>query len=91
MNIRRFLLMKMLNEEVPSPKDERDGVWVDGEILRRFVSCEDDMKDILSDQNKPILRVKDRICETTQEGLHPRITHHGKLLSKKILQFICPY
>ena len=81
----------MLNEEVPSPKDERDGVWVDGEILRRFVSCEDDMKDILSDQNKPILRVKDRICETTQEGLHPRIAHQGKLLSKFFLQFICPY
>lgn len=55
------------------------GYWVDGEILRRFMSCEDPMDDILRNANEPILKHRDILCE--HGGLHPRVSRRGKLLS----------
>lgn len=83
MNVRRFALIHiMFHKKISSLKDERDGVWVDGEILRRFVSCDDDMGDLLSNPTQPMLRVQDCICKQHGKGLNPRIAHQGKWLSR---------
>ena len=86
MNCRRFGLMNfMLSKEVTTQEDEKNGVWVDGGTLRRFMSCEDTMDDILSSPDKPILIVKDHICEHGK-GIHPKDAHKGKWLSKQCFE-----
>ena len=54
-------------------------VWVDGDMLRKFVSCSEDFDSFLSCEG-PILKHKRLIC-CHGKGLHPRVAREGKLLS----------
>uniref|UniRef100_A0A7S3V9M7 ubiquitinyl hydrolase 1 n=1 Tax=Chaetoceros debilis TaxID=122233 RepID=A0A7S3V9M7_9STRA len=58
--------------------DERK-VWVEGSILKRFLSCTDTMDDLFGQKDFPILKHKDLLCEH-KRGLHPRVARTGKLL-----------
>ena len=53
-NLCRIALINiMFHKKISSLKDERDGVWVDGETLCRFISCDVNMGDLLSNPTQP--------------------------------------
>ncbi len=68
-----------------TPPQNDDAVfWVDGKILQRFVSCDDQLEDILGEAGDPILKHKEKMCCCSgYRGLHPREARQGKLLSKQ--------
>ena len=55
-------------------------VWVDGRLLRRFMSCSDTMDDILLAKDESILKHRHLLCKHGT-GLHPVIAHQGKMLT----------
>jgi len=55
-------------------------IWVHGVFLRRFVSCNDPMDDILS--RNCLLHNRCLLCNHGR-GLHPRVARTGKLLPLK--------
>ena len=63
-------------------------VWVEGSTLRRFLSCDDAMKDIIGNANGPILKHDKLIC-THGKGIHPGVSNGGKLLTKSQFQSYC--
>jgi hypothetical protein len=61
--------------------DDNLPVWVDGQALRRFVSCQEDLAPQLFGKG-PLLRHKHLQCDHV--GLHPRVARRGKLLPRPI-------
>ena len=69
--------------EKESAKDDEQ-VWVEGSVLRHYLSCSDEMDDIifgLDSKSEYILSNKKWLC-LHGEGLHPRIARTGKLLPR---------
>jgi len=59
-----------------------DDVWVDAELLRKFVSCEDRLEELLQiPPGEPILQHQVLLCEH-KTGLHPRVARKGKLIPR---------
>jgi hypothetical protein len=58
-------------------------VWVDGEALRQFLSCDETDRSSIIPSSGPLLKHKHFLCEH-QTGLHPRIARRGKLLPRAI-------
>lgn len=57
-------------------------VWVDAELLRKFVSCKDRLQDLMMlPAGHPLLQHQHLLCQHPKPGLHPRIARRGKLLS----------
>jgi len=56
------------------------GHWVEANIFRRFVSCNDTMEDLYNNTTEPILRHKKYLCEHGN-GIHPRTARNGKFLN----------
>ena len=75
-------LRNNLNCEKESTKNY-EKVWVEGSVLRRYLSCSDEMDDIFGFDSKIkyILANKKWLC-IHGEGLHPRIARTGKLLHR---------
>ena len=63
-------------------------VWVEGSTLRRFLSCDDAMEDIIGNANGPILKHDKLIC-THGKGIHPVVSNGGKLLTESQFQSYC--
>lgn len=55
-------------------------VWVPGEFVRRFFSCEDAFDgELENDVTEDVMKTSERLC--AHNGLHPREARRGKLLS----------
>ena len=89
MNCRRSGIMKFMFDVGATPPQSNGSIsnsayWVDGKMLQRFLSCEDELQDILGEADDPILNHKVKIYDHLyDEGLHPRDARQGKLLNKK--------
>ena len=58
--------------------------WVEGEIIRRFLSCSDGMEDVLCPpigSRNTMLQNKQYLCEHGK-GLNPRVAQRGKYLER---------
>ncbi|GFH52133.1 hypothetical protein CTEN210_08609 [Chaetoceros tenuissimus] len=63
-------------------------IWVEGSTLRRFLSCDDGMEDIIGNANGPILKHNMFICKHGK-GIHPDVSNGGKLLTELQFQSYC--
>jgi len=77
--IRQYFLPQ-LDEDTMNHKKDDILFWVHGDILRRLISCDDGLEDVLSSpcllNNKPFL------CDH-DIGLHPRTVRDGKMIAKR--------
>ena len=67
----------------PHLAEPKQPVWVDGEVLRRFLSCDKTENSFAVPASGPLLRHKHLLCEHGN-GLHPRVARRGKLLPRPL-------
>lgn len=61
----------------------QSAVWVDGDVLRSFLSCDKAELGSIVTASGPLLRHKHLLCEHGA-GLHPRTARKGKLLPRPL-------
>jgi hypothetical protein len=69
-----------LDSETRSHKNDDLMYWVHGDLLRRFISCEDTLDDVVR-SSQCFLRNKQYLCKHGF-GLHPSKAREGKMLTK---------
>ena len=76
-------MFSLSSKNPPDDDEDSSPVWVDAELLRCFVSCQDRLEGVFSTPlDQPLLQHKHLLCDHKKPGLHPRIARRGKLLPR---------
>lgn len=79
LNFRRFAIMKFFLGDVNQPTENVSTVWIDGNVLRRIISCQDIFDDLSFES---MFNNNDVMCAHAT-GVHPRKAHTGKLINEE--------
>lgn len=79
----QFNRLQQMNGSDSVASNLQPPVWVDGEIIRRFLSCDRSDLSAIIPPTGPVLQNKHLLCEHGT-GLHPRVARKGKLLPRPL-------